>query len=260
MNPYQDFMQFLTVMAIAMARVVSCFSVVPFLGGNMLPQYIRNTLVFAIFLSVYPYVAPTAPETLPLTTAALLMAKEVFIGLLMGFMVGIIFWSAEITGFLIDNQRGASMANVLDPLYGHNTSPLGTLLLQLVTVLFFATGGFLVFLEGVFESYRFWPVYDFFPSMDLGIAPFFLEKADQLMRMGLLLASPFLIGIFLIDLSLGLINRFVPQFNVFFLSMPVKSGLASMLMVLYLTVIVTYYAKYWAGMDRVIQALRGWMG
>jgi type III secretion protein T len=44
-------------------------------------------------------------------------------------------------------------------------------------------------------------------------------------------------------MGLGLMNRFVPQLNIFFFSMPVKSALTFLLLIFYITTIV------W-GMDR----------
>jgi len=238
---YEDIFRVLLIASISMARMLACFTVVPFLGGNILPQYIRNVLLFALFCVVYPFVSTMAPNDIPMYRSIFLLGKEVFVGLVIGFIVSLLFWSAEMVGFLVDNQRGASMASTMDPLYGESTSPSGALLLQLITVLFFAHGGFRVFLEGVFESYRFWPVFEFLPRFEESFPLFFLEKMDALMRTAMLIAAPFLICIFLIDISLGIVNRFVPQLNVFFLSMPIKSGLASFLLVLYLSILTAYY-------------------
>ncbi|MGC8720823.1 MAG: EscT/YscT/HrcT family type III secretion system export apparatus protein, partial [Thermodesulforhabdaceae bacterium] len=163
---YHELMRLMIITALSSARMLACFTVLPFLGGNILPQYIRNALVFALFAVLYPFISPLAPEQLSVGRGLLLLGKEVFVGLVIGFVVSIIFWSAEMVGFLVDNQRGASMASAMDPLYGESSSPTGVLLLQLVTVLFFATGGFLVFLAGIFESYRFWPVFELVPTVE----------------------------------------------------------------------------------------------
>ncbi len=249
---------FFMIALLSTARMFACLTVLPFLGGNLLPQYIRNAIVFALFVVVYPLVASLAPQEIPTERGILLLLKEVFIGLVIGFLVSLVFWSAEMLGFLVDNQRGASMASAVDPLYGESTSPTGVILLQFVTVLFFATGGFLVFLAGVFESYVLWPVFSFFPPLDMGFSDFFLGKVDELMRTAVLLAAPFLIAIFLVDFSLGIVNRFTPQLNVFFLSMPIKSGVASFLLVLYLATIVAYYVKSW-DLDRMLATIRVWV-
>ena len=40
------------------------------------------------------------------------MIKESFLGLVLGFLCAIPFWIVEGIGFIVDNQRGASMAAV----------------------------------------------------------------------------------------------------------------------------------------------------
>lgn len=248
----------LSILALSLARLVACFAILPFLGGKLLPGYVRNSILITLMAIVYPIVAATAPtEPFALRTMVLLLFKEIFLGLLIGFLVGIVFWAAEISGYLIDTQRGASMASVLDPLYGHSTSPLGTVLLQLVTVLFFASGGFLIMLEGLFESYQFWPVFQFFPQMKAEGPLFFLGGIDKLMKSALLLASPVLMALFLSDFCLALASRFVPQLNVFNLAMPIKSGVAGFMLIIYLSIVVYFFKRDVSGIERLINTLRG---
>ena len=49
----------------------------------------------------------------------------------------------------------------------------------------------------------------------------------------MLLSGPIIVACLLTDISLGLINRFASQLNVYVLAMPVKSGLASFLLIFY---------------------------
>ena len=56
--------------------------------------------------------------------------------------------------------------------------------------------------------------------------------------MSVLFGAPFLIVFLLIDVGLGLMNRFVPQLNIFFFSMPVKSGATFFLLIFYTTTVV----------------------
>jgi type III secretion protein T len=78
-----------------------------------------------------------------------LLGKEALLGLVVGFVVSLFFWSAEMVGFLVDKQRWGSMASAMDPLYGESSSPTGVLLLQLVTVLFLL----------LVDSWCFWRVF-----------------------------------------------------------------------------------------------------
>ena len=93
-----------------------------------------------------------------------IVAKEIALGLILGYVSGLVFWIAEGTGFFIDNQRGSSMAEVQDPVSDSSTSPFGLLLTKIVAVLFFVGGGSHAFLILLYESYRLWPVFSYFPS------------------------------------------------------------------------------------------------
>ena len=248
--------QSLFVVAMTMPRLVAVFGVIPFLGRRILHGFVRNSIILSFVLILYPLVLSTIPEQ-PLSMVALMaiIGKEIVIGLLLGFLVSIIFWVAEGVGFFIDNQRGATMASLMDPMSGAQTSPLGSLFLQLAAVMFFSTGGFLVLLSGLFESYRLWPIFSFFPRIEPGFGLFFLKQVDFLMKFIVLLAAPVVIAIFVSEFGLGLINRFAPQLNVFFLSMPIKSGISAVVLILYLGTLAFFFKEYFTGYQKLFQFL-----
>jgi type III secretion protein T len=134
----------------------------------------------------------------------------------------------------MDNQRGASMASGQDPLSGEETSPLGSFLFQGVTVVFLLGGGFLAFLRFIWTSYTIWPLSSFWPEFSATAGPlFFISLVDWLMLQTLLLAGPVVAASLLADVSLGLVNRFASQLNVYVLAMPIKSGLTALILVGY---------------------------
>ena len=61
---------------------------------------------------------------------------------------------------------------------------------------------------------------------------FYIERFDELMRISLLLAAPVLCALTLLEVGLGLINRYAPQLNVFTLSLALKSWLAILILAL----------------------------
>lgn len=243
-------------LAVTMPRLVAVFGVIPFLSRQILPGMIRNSIIVSFVFIIYPLVLPTIPkETVPVPVLMAVIGKEIIIGVLIGFLVSIIFWVAESVGFFIDNQRGATMASVMDPMSGSQTSPLGSMFLQLAAVLFFTTGGFLTLLSGLFESYRLWPIFSFFPSIDKGFALFFLQQVDFLMKFTVLLAAPVVIAVFVSEFGLGLINRFAPQLNVFFLSMPIKSAISAVVLILYLATLAYFFREYFTGLETLFEFL-----
>ena len=245
----------LFVISMTMPRIIAIFSILPFFNKTLQGQ-IRNSIAFSFALILYPVVSDSIPKEINMLFVILIICKEVIIGMIIGFTVSVIFWAIEGIGFVIDNQRGSTMAVVFDPFFGEQTSIFGSLLLQFMTVLFFVSGGFLVMLSGIFESYQIWPIFSLLPRLDTSFCLFFLNQVDNLMKLIVLFAAPILIAIFISEFGLGLINRFAPQLNVFFLSMPIKSGIACFLMILYLSFLYTFLKDQLLTLNQTILFLR----
>ena len=67
---------------------------------------------------------------------------------------------------------------------------------------------------------------------DINLPLFFAGRVSWLLLMMLLLSGPIVVACLLTDVSLGLINRFASQLNVYVLAMPIKSGVAAFMMLL----------------------------
>ena len=254
----QEAKKILVLAALIMPRLMTAFAIVPFFSRQLFPGLARNSILLSFVLIIYPIVEPMAPDT-PLGGVEFLglVFKEVCIGMFLGFLIGIPFWSAEGVGYLVDQQRGIGMASVVDPVAGEQTSPLGSLLLQVTIVLFFSIGGFLLLLSGIFESYRIWPVFSFFPCLRFDLATAFLGKGDELMALILLLAAPIVIGLFVTEFGMGLISRFAPQLNVFSLAMPVKSAVGGLILLYYISVFLTFMKGYFFKASDIFHFLEG---
>lgn len=236
----QDLQQLLLAYTLLLPRIISCFVVMPILSKQMLGGgLVRNGVACSLALFVYPAIAGTLPSLSGLDLA-LLIGKEILLGVLIGFVATIPFWAIEATGFIIDNQRGATMASTLNPSLGSQTSPTGLLLTQTLITLFFSGGAFLVLLSALFQSYVSWPVGTFYPHIGNQWVAFFYDQFTQLLRLCVLFAAPLLIAMFLAEFGLALISRFAPSLNVFILAMPIKSIVASLLLVIYLQVLMEH--------------------
>ncbi len=206
------------------------------LGGGL----VRNGVACSLALFAYPIVAGSLPPALGALDIALLIGKEVLLGLLIGFVATIPFWAMEATGFIIDNQRGAALASTLNPSLGSQTSPTGLLLTQTLITLFFSGGAFLALVGSLFRSYASWPVSSFFPQFGSQWVAFFYAQFSQMLMLCALFAAPLLIAMFLAEFGLALVSRFAPSLNVFILAMPIKSLVASLLLVLYLGILMEH--------------------
>lgn len=246
MNGLSDFLSgvgienVLTAVSLGLPRILALFTVVPFLGGGIVSGTLRMAVALPLALFLYPMlptfddlaIGRTSDETSLFILA--LMAKEIFLGLCLGYLVSIVFWAVESAGFFIDNQRGGSSSQMSDPMSQEQTSPTGSLLFQAMVFLFYSGGGFVAFLGMALTSFRLWPVAELLPWPNSQQFPLlFASQFGELFLNVVLLAAPLVVVCFLSDFCLGLINRFAQQLNVFVLSMGVKSAITAVLLFLY---------------------------
>ncbi|MBF0398474.1 MAG: type III secretion system export apparatus subunit SctT [Desulfobacterales bacterium] len=242
---FESFNHFFITVVYSTPRMMAVLFSLPFFSQKLLQKLIVNSIVFSFTLIVIPVVSDTLPKdsTAPLYMIGII-TKEVIIGTIMGFLMSIFFKVAENVGFLIDNQRGAAAGNYIDPLTAEESSPTSSLFNQLVIILFFKSGGLLFLLSLIYKSYLIWPIFSVFPKLSPDFLKFFLSQLDLMNHYTILYAAPFLIILFLTEFGMGLVNRFTNQLNVFFLSMPIKSGLCSFIIIIYLAVLINLFDKH----------------
>jgi type III secretion protein T len=236
-----------------------CLLLPPF-SRQMLPGQTRNGVALSLLLAIQPLLLAGTPVAIPpWPDAVAILVKEMFLGLLIGYAAAIPFWVAESTGYFIDNQRGTTMASSIDPMTGEQTSPLGVLLAQTLGVFFFVGGGLPMFLTVLYESYRLWPVFSLMPRLDPAAIPTLLGMIDRVMALTVLLAAPVIIAMFMTEFAMGLISRFTPQMNVFSLAMPIKSGLATLLLALCIAPMFIYLGDELARLGDYLLVLDRWL-
>lgn len=229
---YPELKSFALALLLVQARLMPLFVMMPFMNRTMVPRTVAMAFAAGIGLLVVPLLwgagkVPTDASFL------LLLVKEAVIGLILGFLVAVPFWMFEIVGFVVDNQRGASMASMMNPATGNDTSPLGIALNLAFIAFFMTTGGMTLLLSLIYDSYRLWDPLAFWPGFQPGSGELILGQLNRLMLNALLLAAPMLVAMWLAEIGLAIVSRFAPQLQVFFLAMPIKSALGVLVLVLY---------------------------
>ncbi|QXL83633.1 type III secretion system export apparatus subunit SctT [Comamonas sp. NLF-1-9] len=254
---YEDLKSWLLALALSQPRILAMFIALPLFNAQVVPGLLRFGAAGALGLLTVPLLHAQLGSADLASPAvwALLVAKEAFIGFVIGYLAAIPFWTFEAVGFLIDNQRGASISSTLNPLTGNDSSPMGILLNQAFIVFFLVSGGFGLLLGGLYDSFRLWSVTDWAPHLHPDSVPLMLEQLNRLVRMALLLAAPAMVAMFLAELGLALVSRFAPQLQVFFVAMPVKSGLAVLILILYAASLFDYGSDLVESVGRAVPTL-----
>lgn len=226
-------------------RIYLVFTILPVLSKKMLGgAMIRNGVILSLALFLYPINEATMPVKIDVAGYVALFLKEILLGIVMGFIATVPFWAAQGVGFLIDNQRGAAMASLVNPMLGEQTSPLGLFIAQVMITIFVISGALLVLIFATVQSYTVWPVGILYPEFFDGLDTFALTQLDLIMKTIVVLAAPVVLAMFLAEFALGLVSRFAPQMNVFFLAMPVKSAIAFFVLVIYMKLLVANLSDF----------------
>lgn len=213
-------------------RVAVAFLLVPLFTQDLIPALIRNALFIALAL-LGLLVQDARPVQMGGWQWAVLYGREALLGAALGFLYAGLMWSFEMAGQLIDTKTGASQAQVMDPLSGHQTSLTGAFLARLASGVFMASGGFMLFAATLLDSFALWPLHGDWHLLPTASQAFEAEFG-RMLRLALLVAAPSLVLLYLVDGVLGLINRYAQQLNVFSLSMSIKAVVGNLVLLLQL--------------------------
>jgi type III secretion protein T len=226
------------------SRPLGITLVLPVFTRLELGGVLRATLALALALPLLG--APTdglAAATSATVPLALLVLKELLVGALIGFLLGIPFWSIQAVGELIDTQRGiTNEVAPLDQATRSQASAMGLFLGLAAIAMFTAAGGLGVLSRALYESYAIWPTHSVLPKLSLDAAMAVVRTLDHLMSYTLLVAGPVVVLLLLVDLSVMLVGRSAPQLNAYDLAPLIKNLVFMVFMVLYLTYLADYMA------------------
>lgn len=129
------------------------------------------------------------------------------------------------------------MAQIVNPMTGTQSSLTSDFLTRFGQVVFVSAGGITILVGVVMESYAVWPIGPGGLRFNPGSITLFENEFGRMFTIAFLFAAPAIILLYIIDAGLGLLNRIAPQFNVFILSLPIKSVAATFIMILVLPLI-----------------------
>lgn len=250
-----------------LARFLPIIAQAPFFGAKVLPHPVKVAFAIMMFVVFLPHLLAVTTE--PITFSpylVLLMFKEFFIGLLMGYIISMPFAVVQSAGIFIDHQRGGASLMVNDPTIQNQSSPLGTLFNYVLIYMFYVIDAPFLVLESISESYTVIPPNEFFnPQFFNQDTPFFvmqLQLFNKVMVLSIQLATPALLAILMTDVFLGIANRLAPQVQITFLGMPLKSLLALVIVCLGFTVfnseVIRQTNGWLAQLNQMIQMFNPW--
>src|SRR5271154_822026 len=118
-------------------RVSAFLLVLPFFTMSNFPVTMRVAVGAMIALLIAPVLPAFPLGNLDFISVLGIMAQEVSVGMLLGFVARMIFYAVDIAGSVISTEMGLNLASILDPVTQESSPIAGTVLMFLATLIMF---------------------------------------------------------------------------------------------------------------------------
>lgn len=213
------------------SRISGIFIDAPLLSNRNIPALVKIGLVVFLALLIFPFISfKELPSNLALWPFFLNIAKELWVGLVLGFCARLIFIGVQIAGQLMDYQIGFSFVNIVDPESRTQVPLMGQFLFILTMLVFMLINGHHWVIRSIVKSFEVIPLgaVKFDPALVTNINKVFLDVFIIAFK----IASPVMMTLFLVDVACGIIARLVPQANILIVGFPLKIGLGLWLLLI----------------------------
>ena len=200
-------------------RISAMFVAVPLFSLRAVSPRVRLILAVAMTFVVMPLL-PAYPSVDMFSYAGMMaVVEQVIIGLMIGFIVQLVFAAVSFAGQSIALGMGLGFASMVDPQNGQQAPVVSQLYTMTGTLIFLSLDGHLLLIKMLLDSFT-----------SLPIGPEGLAKADiwaiiawssRMFAGGILLAMPLVISLLLVNIGFGVATRAAPQLNIFSVGFPV---------------------------------------
>ena len=215
------------------ARIGAAMMFLPALGGALVPVRTRLLLALFLALAILPVLSSALPPqpTHPMAMAVLFIS-EITIGIFFGMITQALMAALELAGNFIGTAVGLTNAFVFDAVSQEQAQLITGFLNTAAITLMLITDTHHLMIRALVDTYSL-----FTPGQPLPMGDFsstLTNVVGKSFSVGTQLASPLIIFGVIFNSGLGLLNRLVPQMQVFFVGMPVQivAGLTTLMFAL----------------------------
>ncbi|MAF12898.1 flagellar biosynthetic protein FliR [Candidatus Poribacteria bacterium] len=216
-----EFLQTPTLAAflLVLFRTSGMMLVAPLFGDRPVPMTVKISLALVLALVLFP-VLPVQQfhDVLTTTGYAIIIFKELLIGIVIGYAAQTVFAGAMMAGQLISFQMGLALARALDPVAGVQSTLISVLYRWVALMTFVAVGGPLHLLVAMGDSYK---MIGFGQAVFDGRAlQLILNLLNDLFKIAIRIAAPSTVVLFFTNSVLAIMGRAMPQMHIFLVGLP----------------------------------------
>jgi flagellar biosynthetic protein FliR len=221
MNPLPNPVQLLGA-ALAFLRISAILFALPIIGDPPTPIKARLLLGLALTFALYPTLPAAWTPSLDGSVLAVagIVAREVLIGLVIGYVARLAFDGALAAAGVVAYQMGFGTGHLFLPDVGAQLDSFSALHRQLLMLIFLALGLHAVFFQAIADSFQ------IIPGGAAGLSAttlnVVLAVSSSVLAIAVQLSAPILVALLFALAALGLVARTVPNMNVFVMSFPIS--------------------------------------
>lgn len=203
------------VFALIMLRMIAFVFSSAILSSSSIPVIAR--ILFSLILTMIVYGTVAQNTTIARVAQSeeqiiLLAFYELIIGLSLGFLTRLFFFSVSMAGDLMSISLGLGQAQIFNPMSEHHGSALEQFLLMFSTIVFLLLNGHHLALQGLVQSFHVIPLADVhFNAQQYKNIVLIMQ---ELLSIALRLSAPVVVSMLVVQISVGLLSRAVPHINV----------------------------------------------
>ena len=231
----------------------------PLLGRSNLPAMVKTGMALVLSILVFGTAGTGVPQPDTLVELAFRLLLELGIGLVLGFVMRVVFSVVQIGGEVIDTQMGMTMAQIYDASSQANLSVTASLLNILLILDFFAENGHYTLMRLLTTSGELVPYGA--AALGDGVYASVIELFLACMLLAVKLAMPILAAELLGEVGMGVLMKAIPQINAFVINIELKVIIGLLLVFLLLTPINEFLLELESGMlselGRILRLIGG---
>lgn len=194
-------------------RASAFLLVLPFFSMANFPVTMRVAVGALMALLITPLLPAFPMGRLDLFSLLGVMIQEVSVGLLLGFVTRLIFYTVELAGSIIASEIGLNLASILDPMTEQSSQITGTVLVFLATVVMLTLNLHHWMLLGFERTYTVLPIGG--AHLNSALFETIVAQTSRIFTLALQISAPVMAASFVITVVFAMLSRAVPQMNIF---------------------------------------------
>lgn len=184
------------------------------IGGGTIPTRVRALFTLAMTVCMLPSIPKVDPSLQPFTVLGIVTTiNQVIIGVGIGLMTQFLAQAFVIAGQIVAMQTGLGFASLVDPVSGTNAPVVGQFFTVLVTLVFFAVDGHLLFFRLLLMSFETMPIGP--ESFDTLHVRELISFGTVMFQCAIAMSISAICTMLVVNFTFGVMTKAAPQLNVF---------------------------------------------